>query len=215
MRKIVYTFDFLSPFSYLCWKSLNKRFSLLNSGEFELRPVAMAMVIREFQPAGPAEIPVKRDYLTKECLRISSLEKIPFQAPVKLPFISTDLLRAICALEESREWQWKLTDYLFDSIWQHKKDPEDIQCLLDQFVMPEELKELTQNPKARRILKQNTKEAIAEKLFGVPSFSVYEKGELKDHFWGINSLDHLELFLQQKLNIDHTVESDFKSLFTE
>ncbi len=174
----------------------------------------MAMVIKEFQPVGPAEVPVKRDYLTKECLRISAIENIPFKAPLKLPFISTDLLRSACALSEMKNEQWALTDLIFKSVWCDSMDPEDLSAILEKSDFSEEVKTQCHDKYSRKTLKINSKKAIEEKLFGVPSFSLYRDDELVDVFWGVNSIEHLKLFLKGDLNIDQSTLGDFNNLFS-
>lgn len=215
MYKTFFTFDFLSPFSYLCFKILKRDIEQLNNTELILRPVTMAMLIKEFQPVGPAEIPVKRDYLTKECARISSIEEIPFNAPFKLPFISTDLLRATCALSEQRIEQWELADLIFTSVWENGIDPEDLNSILESSHFSDEIKEKSNDKFSRKTLKLNTRNAINEKLFGVPAFSVYKNENLIDTFWGLSSMEHLKMFLNGDLNINQTTIDNFSKLFFE
>ena len=213
MYNTFFTFDYLSPFSYLCFKILKRDLGQFKNTEIILRPVTMAMVIKEFQPVGPAEIPVKRDYLTKECLRFSTIEMIPFNAPLKLPFISTDLLRATCALNENQKEQWELTDLIFTSIWEKGFDPEELNTILDSSNFTVEIKEKCNDKFSRKTLKLNTKQAIDEKLFGVPAFSVYKENLLIDTFWGLNSIPHLKRFLNEELIIDKSTLDNFDKLF--
>jgi 2-hydroxychromene-2-carboxylate isomerase len=51
--------------------------------------------------------------------------------------------------------------------------------------------EQTQNPDVKKILIDNTQQALDQGVFGVPSFVV--GGEL---FWGFDDIPHLELALQ-------------------
>jgi hypothetical protein len=55
-------------------------------------------------------------------------------------------------------------------------------------------------------LKQNTKDAIEDRVFGVPSFSVKNS---KDIFWGNDSIENLNLYLDG--NFPNWNESMFES----
>ena len=55
MRKLVWYFDFVSPYSYIAFKRLHE---LPRDVAVELKPVLFAGLLNHFGQKGPAEVPV-------------------------------------------------------------------------------------------------------------------------------------------------------------
>lgn len=166
---VQFYFDFISPYSYLSW-------SWVKDAPFELHPVpvTLSQVIHSYETKGPAEIPPKRDYLWKHCLRSAKRRHIPFVMPAKLPFNSSYALRLAIASDNDP----KVIDRIFHLAWVMGKDIGDPDILLNE---PElsRLDELASSKDIRRKLKANVAQAIENKVFGTPTFIA--NGEL---FWG-------------------------------
>jgi 2-hydroxychromene-2-carboxylate isomerase len=212
---LLFYFDFLSPFSYLAWRrisSLDKWASAFQI-EMEYCPVTMATIIHSHDTKGPAEIPSKRNYLTRQILRYAAKNGIPFTFPKELPFNSLYALRSVLTVDDVKQKE-RLIDQIFVAGWERGEDigSEEVMktiwaaCDLD----PEQTLESIMSSEIRKKLKMINKQAVAQKLFGVPTF--VWKDEL---FWGADSIDDLVNVIEGKdfLNREHyqQIERDYFS----
>ena len=189
MKTIHYYFDFLSPFSYFSWKKVQE---LKRDYNIVYKPIVLGKVLNHWEIKGPGLVPPKRDYLFKFCLRYAKLNSIDFQSPLKVPFNSLYCLRL--ALESKN--QEKIIESLWRYIWVLRGDPEDpdqITSFLQKEGLPSDLIEKSFEREKKVLLKNNTKEAIEEGIFGVPSFRIE-----KEVFWGLDAIGHLKLFLNKE-----------------
>lgn len=198
MAKLTFYFDFLSPYSYLAWTWLRDNQELVRQNcHLFLKPVTLAPVIKANDTKGPAEIPSKRDYLMKDCLRFSSLHNIPFQAPKTLPFNSLYALR-VSLFECCGTEQVKVIDALYRAAWEHGRDlgnSETVEDVLNSIGLPgAKWIERVGDKDLRKALKENTKEAIERGVFGLPTFLV-DNGDQAELFWGNDSISSLKLYL--------------------
>lgn len=197
MQKIGFTFDFLSPYSYLAWTWVRNQ-----SHDFEFNPVPMAGLITHYETKGPAEIEPKRNYLFKDLLRKTHLQNIPFTTPKELPFNSLYALR-LSLKGVAGVHQKAVIDAIYTAGWGKGLDigNDDVlrNVLKDNNLPVDELFAKMEDRSARAELKQNLAAAIERGLFGVPSFTV--DNEL---FWGHDSIPFLEMYLKKEdpLNIE-------------
>ncbi|WP_127714284.1 2-hydroxychromene-2-carboxylate isomerase [Halobacteriovorax sp. HLS] len=201
-------FDFLSPYSYLAFQWLKKNKVLLDGLSIELNfvPVTMAKIIHSHETKGPAEIETKRNYLFRDCLRYSAVNKIDFVAPKSLPFNSLYALRLVLAVNEPGD-RFKMIDSLFSASWGSGKDISDefeLKSILEEAGFSTDLLEMTTSKDIRRILKTNVNGAIDRGVFGVPTF--FYKDEL---FWGNDSTKYLELAIAGKDPMDKDKYNNF------
>lgn len=197
---IHFYFDFLSPYSYLAYmrvlKLRKEPGNLLGPQEFILRPVFLPQIIMSYQNIGPGDIPVKRDYMLKDCKKKAALEGLPFTVPKVLPFNSSIPLRLMTLFQG--EEQWQLGGDLFTLAWGHGEDIGDEnvlnQVLQKKGITLENLKDDMKH--ARIILKENHKLALEREIFGLPTFD-YWKGEQKEFYWGNDSLQLLQSEVSQ------------------
>lgn len=189
MKKISFYFDFLSPFSYFAHAKL-KEFKT----EIDYKPVALGPLLNHWGIKGPGEVTPKREFLLKQCLRYSTLNKIPFTTPKTHPFNSLYALR-FALKSTAGDLQPKVIDTLWTAGWQKRIDmgepDEIIQALNDAGLPGNDLYEKSFSREAKQELKANIQEAISHGVWGVPSF-VYE-GEL---FWGNDSINDLMRFIE-------------------
>ncbi len=193
-KVISYYFDFLSPYSYLSWHWVRKQV-LDQKLSIDLIPVFMIKVIKNYTDTGPAEIPPKRDYLFKTCQRVARQNLIPFNIPGRLPFNSLHALRL--SLKETSNKQFEIIDAIFMAGWAEGRDIGDKEVLKDILLsikLPaDELMDKISGKECGLFLKENTKNAISNNVFGVPTFIA--DNEL---FWGNDSIPFLEMFLHGK-----------------
>lgn len=198
-KELQFYFDFMSPYSYFAWLRL-KDFKEKNKLEIKLKPVVLANLLNYWEIKGPGEVIPKRNFMLKTCLRYAAKNNISFTTPKTHPFNPLYVLR-LATQECSAELQWKVVDCLWRAGWQERIDmasPEEIEESLAKEGLPaKELLEKTFERDVKNALKQNTKEAIDNAAFGVPTFVV--DGEL---FWGNDSYEDLQAFLDDKDLLD-------------
>ncbi len=198
MKELTFYFDFLSPFSYFAWISLQQ---LRASKSFTIRyaPVALGPLLNEWGIKGPGEITPKREFLLKQCLRYGVRNNIPFTTPKTHPFNSLYALR----LALNGPHQERVIETLWKAGWQDRIDmgePDELVRVLKEAGLPaEEIYEKSFSKEAKVELKKNIQEAISHGVFGVPSFVV--EGEL---FWGNDSITDLVHFMEGSDLLDRT-----------
>lgn len=178
-------FDFISPYAYLGWQHAK---ALRSEGVVvRLRPVVFAGLLRAHGQLGPAEIPAKRRFVIRDCMRLASRLGVSFRFPATHPFRSIDALR-LCLPEAGLsdvcgDEQEKVVDLLFNATWRHGLDVSNAAVLsrvLSAAGLPgDELMERTKAAEVKNALKTATADAIEAGVFGVPTFGV--AGEL---VWG-------------------------------
>ncbi len=180
MKTVDWYFDFVSPFSYLCFHRLNGLAGL----SLRYRPVLFAGLLNHWGQKGPAEIPAKRLWTYRWCTWWAQELGIPFRFPASHPFNPLHHLRLCVAAGNTRGVIGKI----FDEIWTTGADATDAERfsrLREQLGVAED--KLAQ---AKDALRKNTEEAAANGVFGVPSFVI--DGEV---FWGADSLGFVNAFL--------------------
>jgi 2-hydroxychromene-2-carboxylate isomerase len=184
MRKAIWYFDFVSPFAYICLYRLKE---LPPDLAIEYRPVLFAGLLNHWGQKGPAELPSKRRYTYRWSHWWAHSLGIPLRYPAAHPFNPLQHLRLAIACGSGPD----AIRRIFDAIWTSGHDAADSQrfvALCKELGMnPEDI----ENPDLKKILRQNTEEAVARGAFGVPTFDI--DGEL---FWGADSIEFLKDFLE-------------------
>lgn len=183
MRKVIWYFDFISPFAYICLHRLKE---LPSDLEIEYRPVLFAGILNHWGQKGPAELPTKRRYTYRWSHWWAASLGLPLRYPAAHPFNPLHHLRLAIACGTKPDAIRKI----FDAIWTtgaDVSDPARLAVLLNEFgLRPEDL----EKPEIKNQLRSNTDEAVRRGVFGVPTFDV--EGEL---FWGADSIEFLKDFL--------------------
>lgn len=201
MQNVSFFFDYLSPFSYFAFFRLKEL-----DATVEFVPTPLGPLLNHWGIKGPGEVPPKREFLLKQCLRRATREHIPFTTPKTHPFNSIYALR-LSLKEVAGELQPKVIETLWFAGWQNRIDmgePEELLSALRAAGLPaEELYEKSFSSEAKKALKANIARATGLGVFGVPSFVV--DGEL---FWGEDSMNELKKFLRQEDNLDKAKFAD-------
>lgn len=185
MRQADWYFDFVSPFSYL---GFLRHGELAKAIEIRCRPILFAAVLDHWGQKGPAEVPGKRLWTYRWCNWRASQQAVPFRFPASHPFNPLPYLRlalaAGCAPEALRT--------IFRALWTTGADPADPALVRDLAAnLGIEEKRLA-DPEIKQALRDETDQAIARGVFGVPSFVV--DGEL---FWGADATGFLKAWLTE------------------
>jgi 2-hydroxychromene-2-carboxylate isomerase len=181
-------FDFVSPYSYFAW--LHARPRIAGAGVRVVpRPVFLFALLRHGGMLGPAEVPLKRAHVLRDCLRYAGRHRIPFTLPDPHPFMTVTALR-LALPEVAGADQERVIDALYHAGWAEGRnlgDAGELAAILQRAGLDgPRLVAATQEPAAKDALRRQTDAAIARGLFGVPSF--YVDGEL---FWGHDRVDDL------------------------
>lgn len=170
--RIVWYFDFISPFAYLHWPKVR---ALMAEREVQPMPILFAAVLDAHGQKGPAEIPGKREFTYRHVLWQARREGVALQFPPTHPFNPIAALRLSIAAGNTPE----AIDAIYDWIWAQGQAGDSAQAL--QPVM----QRLGITPDAlaadavKQALRANTDAALAAGVFGVPTLAVGET-----LFWG-------------------------------
>ncbi|MDH4481069.1 MAG: 2-hydroxychromene-2-carboxylate isomerase [Rhodoferax sp.] len=189
MKHITFFLDFLSPYSYLAFDALPKALEGL-SYSVRYQPVFLGGLLKAKQQMGPAEIPMKREWLYRQCQWLAQSQGLRLDLPSAHPFNPLGLLRLAVASDAQGNPNRYVCETLFRHVWQGGQDAADAQRLqaLTADLAP------ARDPNSdvvRDQLKAHTDDAIAQGVFGVPSYAVDGKV-----FWGLDALPMLRSYLQ-------------------
>jgi 2-hydroxychromene-2-carboxylate isomerase len=185
MKQVDWYFDFISPFAYLASESLGR---LPDDIELRPRPILFAGLLQHWQTKGPAEIEPMRRYTFRHIRWLADRDGIPLRLPPAHPFNPLRLLRLCIAAG----CEPALAQRLFRFVWAegHASDnPDDWQALIAEMNL-DDAEQTIGSPEVKLRLRENTQEAIARGVFGVPSFVIDD-----EIFWGYDALDFLLAYL--------------------
>jgi len=180
-------FDVISPFSYLALGEIEE---MAKTMTIVYRPILFAGLLQHWKQLGPAEIAPKRIHTYRFCVFEAQRRGIPFRFPPAHPFNPLKPLRLITALKAEPH----VVRAVMDSVWHDGRDPSieanwAATCSavgLD----PLEANALVEAPDTKAALRANTEEAIAARLFGVPTLRIGAES-----FWGLDALPMARAYL--------------------
>ncbi|MGB5810265.1 MAG: 2-hydroxychromene-2-carboxylate isomerase [Polyangiales bacterium] len=189
-RALRFYFDYISPYSYLAWQELpdlvrRRRLTL------EPIPILLAGLLDHHGHKGPAEIPPKRAYVFRDCVRRAAALEVPFNPPFSHPFHPLLSLR-VTSLDMKPGTRTMLITRLFHATWVEGRDTSDTEVVgsvCNEVGVPDALARVQEQPIKDR-LRDATASAVGLGVFGVPTMRIGE-----ELFWGADSLVHLEGFL--------------------
>ena len=189
-REIPFYFDYISHNAYLAWTQL-PQFAADHNITFKPIPILFGAILKQNETLGPAEVPPKNKWMTKDVIRKAKRLGVPLAPPATHPFNPLLSLRATCALPADSDPS-PLIDALFKAAWVDSKDITNPEVLIEVATTAgydgQMLVEQTQNPDVKKILIDNVQQAISNGVFGVPSMLVGD-----ELFWGFDDLAHLSL----------------------
>lgn len=172
---VEFFFDFMSPYSYLAATRVEAMVAPVG-GEVVWRPCFLPAILRATDNRGPAEIPAKLAYITKDLVEWCRVLGLPeFGLPEGFPFLATQADR--CALVAGdRGKAGPFSRAMFDAIWKERRDatsPEVIGVVLRSVGLDaDEVLALASSPELKTRLRTVSDEAVARGAFGVPTFFV-------------------------------------------
>lgn len=179
-------FDFISPFAYLQFQQLAK---LPPGLVINYKPVLFAGLLDHWGQKGPAEIPAKRKFTYRFVQWKAGELGIPLKFPPQHPFNPISFLRTAIVLGSTPD----AIARIFDFLWKEGNDPMagDVLAELGKRLAVDDLDKRVADPTVKEKLRQNGQDALAQGVFGVPTFVA--DGEL---FWGSDSLDMFCAYLK-------------------
>lgn len=185
MKILDWYFDFISPYAYLqCM-----RFPVFPADtRVQIKPVLFGALLDNAGTLGPAEIPGKREFTFRQALWLANRNGVTLKAPPRHPFNPLPALRLAIALGAPMD----AVRRIYEFIWTEGRDPSDPSQFtkLAQTLGVDDPEAAIGDPAVKARLKENTDEAIAARVWGVPTFVV--DGIC---FWGFDSgqmlLDYL------------------------
>jgi 2-hydroxychromene-2-carboxylate isomerase len=181
----IWHFDVISPFA---WLALGAMEQLGRQMPIIMRPILFAGLLKHWGQLGPAEIGPKRLHTYRLCVFEAERRGVPLRFPPAHPFNPLRALRLLCALDApppairlvmERIWR-DGQDIADEGVWKelcHDLDVTDPDALIEA-------------KGAKERLRLNTQDAIASRVFGVPTLEL--RGEL---FWGVDSLPMAQAYL--------------------
>lgn len=187
-RSVRLYFDFVSPYSWLALMRAEE-FAAEHDVAWDLRPVVYAALLDAHGLSGPAETPAKRHHLAYDIARIASHAGLRLVGPPAHPFRPIEALRTVVLYREAPQ-ALRLAVGLADAGWGRGlalTDPRVLcdvvsDCGLDAVGLEGRIAA----PEIKQALFDTTREAIADDVFGVPTF-VFDS----HLFWGHDRMEAL------------------------
>ena len=192
-------FDYISHNAYLGWVRI---YDIAKASGRNVVPIPtlFAGLLNAHGQLGPAEIPAKGRWMSKDVLRKAALLGVALTPPASHPFKPLLPLR-VSSLDLDGDTRRRLIDGLFRATWAESRDVSDETVVaevadaagLDGRAAVEQA---SSEPIKQR-LRDQTDAAIAKGVFGVPTVEV--GGEI---FWGYDDLPMLERHLRGEDPLD-------------
>ena len=160
-------FDFISPYSYLQFE----RMPQWPAGTVLVpKPILFAGLLNHWGQKGPAEIPAKREFTYRQVQWIADRAGVPLRFPPRHPFNPINVLRLCIAAGTTPE----AIRTIFRYVWAEGGEadtPAGFDELARRLRMPDAAARIAE-PGVKAKLRSNGEEAIAAKVFGVPSLVI-------------------------------------------
>jgi 2-hydroxychromene-2-carboxylate isomerase len=190
MTHITFYLDFISPYAYLAFEELPKQLMGI-SHSVEYRPILFGAVLNHHGHMGPAEIPGKREWTYRQVLWQAKQMGIPLDMPLAHPFNPLSFLRLAMACNDDGAPNRYVCETIFRHVWQGGHAPDDVNRFAELLTGLAPKRDM-QEGQVKNQLKNNTEEAIAKGVFGVPTFAIDDK-----LFWGLDALPMLRQYIEK------------------
>ena len=185
IESIDFYFDFISPYSFLAYKKLNK-INQNNKYKINYKPILLGGLHNLGGITAPAFNERKMKNMKNDCNLIAIKNNIEFKWNDKFPINSLYLMRGYLILKN--KLKDKFFDACFNAYWKNNIDISNEKKIYEILEFCEiDKKEFflkIQDQKTKDQLKYLTNLAFEKDIFGAPTFVVNDK-----IFWGQDRLD--------------------------
>jgi 2-hydroxychromene-2-carboxylate isomerase len=159
-------------------------------------PVLFAGLLNAHGTTGPAEVDAKRRYLFRDVMREAARRGLSFAGPPGHPFNPLPALRMCTAVDDGAQRRTLLVAFT-RATWERGENLMDDATLVRLTdaagLNGAALLAAAQTPSVKTALADATARAVADGVFGVPTFRIDGNDEL---FWGADRIDALLWRLQ-------------------
>lgn len=187
MTSIIFYYDLLSPFAHIAVKRLGE---LPQDIPVTPRPVLLGAILSHWGQRGPAEIEPKRLHTYRQATHLAGRYGVTMRFPPRHPFNPLGALRLLAGADADIAMVERAFDFVFAD-GSSVDTPQDLAALAQRLELPVDL---ASDDAAKAKLRLNTEEAIAQGVFGVPTFAAKRNGRT-ELFWGVDSFDMLKDWL--------------------
>ena len=184
-NSINFYFDFISPYSYLAHKQIEK---IQNKKKinFSYKPVLVGGLHKLQGITAPAFIKSKLKYMISDCNLIAKKNESDFVWNTKFPINSLNIMRGYLFM--NNEIKDLYLNVMFDAYWKDNLDTsneEILKALLKKCkINLDDFQDGIEDTKIKDELKTRPLEAHDKEIFGAPTFVVNDK-----IFWGQDRLE--------------------------
>jgi 2-hydroxychromene-2-carboxylate isomerase len=183
-KKIDFYFDFISPYTYLAYKKMQ---SLPKNITINYKPILLGGLHKLEGITAPAFIKPKLKHMMNDCVLIAKKNKFDFTWNSKFPLNTINLMRGYLYI--NLDIRDIYINIMFDAYWKDNLDISNekiIVSLLEKCnIEKNRFFEGIKDQKIKDELKNETKEAHDNEIFGAPTFIVNKK-----IFWGQDRLEY-------------------------
>jgi 2-hydroxychromene-2-carboxylate isomerase len=193
---IIFYFDPLSPFAYIGSVEI-ERVGKRHGRDVEWRPVLLGVTVLKVMGMRPLlDYPLKGPYLRHDAERLAAYFDVPLRSHGLKHVNSLAACRAyLWARRHAPDRAKPLAQALFARLWQKGLDITSVEAVIEEAAALDldtaALRAALAAPDIKAALQASVEDAMAQGVFGVPSFQV--DGEL---FWGNDHIWMLEHWLQ-------------------
>ena len=184
IKSIDFYFDFISPYSYLAFKKLEKKNSQVN---INYKPILLGGLHKLGGITAPAFNERKMKNMKNDCELVAKKNNIEFKWNKKFPINSLYIMRGYLIVNDKFKNQYFSS--FFNAYWKDDVDISDKKELINILkkigLDEKDFFENIQNIKVKDQLKELTNNAFKKDIFGAPTFVVNNK-----IFWGQDRLDY-------------------------
>ncbi|KAM3912964.1 glutathione S-transferase kappa 1 [Leptodactylus fuscus] len=209
-RQVVELFyDVVSPYSWLGFEVLLRYKNIWNV-DLRLRPALLGGIMHATGNSPPAMVPKKGAYMGKDIERQSEFYQVPLRQPsdffqVVIKKGSLSAMRFLTAVQLSHpEFVEGVSRELWRRIWFEDKDITEAESLLEASkkagMSEDSAKKLLSTMNSLEVknkLKENTEDALAYGIFGMPSIVAHINGK-PELFFGSDRFELLAHYLGEK-----------------
>ena len=182
-KSIDFYFDFISPYSYLAYKKIDK----LREININYKPILLGGLHKLGGITAPAFNERKMKNMKNDCEFIAKKNNISFEWNEKFPINTLYLMRGFISIDANKKN--KYFDICFDAYWKNNIDIS-IDANLNEIlnnckIDKKKFFENISNQKVKDELKDLTNKAFQLDVFGAPTFIVNNK-----LFWGQDRLEY-------------------------